>query len=291
MKKKISVIVTTSVLAVMLAGASLTGCTCSGTTSAAEESTEATTEIVTKEAETSKTAKQTSTKETTATTAAESKSAKETSSAEQATSASSGSQKLTEAETQPATQAATQPATTAHTHSWYVSDSRDASCSQSGYVTYRCSCGEEWTDWTGATGHSYYVQSSGGGTSCTDASWTKYKCSACGDTYTDYGAAGGHNWVWVDTSYYVEGTSGYWVNQLTDAVICTICNADITDWNYDERVAHVIGHTGDYCSDKDDYLLMYTKCVGLYKDVWFKGTPGYTVSGGYYKCSVCGATK
>ena len=283
MRGKILAIVTTSVLAVMLAGASLTGCTCSGTASATEESTETVTETVTEETETSKTAKQTESKETTS--AAESKTTKETSSEEQATSASSDSQKLAETETQ--------PATAAHTHSWYVLDSHDATCSQSGYVTYACSCGEEWTEWTGATGHSYYVQSSGGGTSCTDASWTKYKCSACGDTYTDYGAAGDHVWEWVDTSYYVEGKEPWSAWTICDAVACSACGEVFKVftpsgidhlYSAEEEEAHLYAHGLEgVCATIEG--------VGVDYEVWYTGTPGYTVEDGYYKCIVCGATK
>lgn len=92
-----------------------------------------------------------------------------------------------------------------HTHS-YTSSVTAPTCTDGGYTTYTCSCGDSYIDnATSATGHSYedgectecgasdpdYVppcshnyQSSVTPPTCTVGGYTTHTCSKCGDTYT-----------------------------------------------------------------------------------------------------------
>lgn len=59
-----------------------------------------------------------------------------------------------------------------HYHDYSVIESKDASCTDSGYKHFKCNCGDEYTDNIAALGHSYSEAS------CTEAK----KCSRCGAT-------------------------------------------------------------------------------------------------------------
>ncbi len=65
-----------------------------------------------------------------------------------------------------------------HIHEFVKDKTHYATCTEGGYVIYRCQCGEtEIRDMTDANGHSY-----GPGTkvfSCTEDNYTKYVCSEC----------------------------------------------------------------------------------------------------------------
>ncbi len=49
----------------------------------------------------------------------------------------------------------TEETTTAHSHSYKVVNSKDATCTSNGSVTYKCSCGDSYTETIAATGHSW----------------------------------------------------------------------------------------------------------------------------------------
>ena len=49
----------------------------------------------------------------------------------------------------------TEEATTAHSHSYSVVSSKDATCTTNGSITYKCSCGDSYTETIAATGHSW----------------------------------------------------------------------------------------------------------------------------------------
>ncbi|MBE6557835.1 MAG: hypothetical protein E7661_02335 [Ruminococcaceae bacterium] len=67
-------------------------------------------------------------------------------------------------------------------------------CTEGGYTTYTCSCGDTYKgDEVAATGHSYETVVTA--PTCTAGGYTTYTCS-CGDTYKgDEVAAAGHNYV------------------------------------------------------------------------------------------------
>ena len=80
----------------------------------------------------------------------------------------------------------------AHTHS-YEAVVTAPTCTESGYTTYTCACGDSYiADETAATGHSYEAVVTA--PTCTEGGYTTYTC-ACGDGYTaDEIAATGHSY-------------------------------------------------------------------------------------------------
>ena len=76
-----------------------------------------------------------------------------------------------------------------HTHS-YESNVTAPTCTEVGYTTYTCACGDTYTaDEVAATGHSY--ESVTNNPTCTEAGSIVYTC-ACGDTYSEEIVASGH---------------------------------------------------------------------------------------------------
>ena len=85
-------------------------------------------------------------------------------------------------------------------------------CTEAGYTTYTCACGDTYTgDEVAALGHNYEAVVTA--PTCTEAGYTTYTC-ACGDTYTEVGeAALGH-------------TAGAEAT-CTTAQTCTTCGAEL----------------------------------------------------------------
>lgn len=92
----------------------------------------------------------------------------------------------TQAPTQAATQPTTQPAvptTEAHSHV-YVAVVTEPGCTEGGYTTYTCSCGDSYTgDATQALGHDY--KSTVVDPTTKKEGYTEHTCSRCGDSYRD----------------------------------------------------------------------------------------------------------
>lgn len=95
-----------------------------------------------------------------------------------------------------------------HTHS-YSKKATAATCSQNGYTTYTCSCGDSYKgDYVDATGHSYQKKVTQ--PTCANSGYSTYTCKTCGDSYKgDHVDATGHTWsawsVTVEATYYTEG--------------------------------------------------------------------------------------
>ena len=73
-------------------------------------------------------------------------------------------------------------------------------CTEAGYTTHTCACGESYRDSeVPALGHDYKTVVTA--PSCTEKGYTTYTCSRCGDTYTgDETAALGHDYIAVVTA-------------------------------------------------------------------------------------------
>ena len=129
---------------------------------------------------------------------------------------------VTEAHTPDETDTATEPATeesaptetestateTIHTHS-YTSKITNPTCTEGGYTTFTCDCGDTYTaDQTDATGHIYCEKVTS--PTCADKGYTTYTCSACGNSYTgNETAATGHSWgSWKVTKVPTTTTEG-----------------------------------------------------------------------------------
>lgn len=85
------------------------------------------------------------------------------------------------------------PTETTHVHS-YTSKVIAPTCTEGGYTTFTCGCGDAYTaDQTDATGHNYRDQVIS--PTCTENGYTTYTCSVCGDSYTGSKTnATGHSW-------------------------------------------------------------------------------------------------
>lgn len=101
----------------------------------------------------------------------------------------------------------------------YASKVKTATCTEKGYTTYTCStCGDTYTaDQTNATGHNYSENVTA--PTCADKGYTTYTCSACGDSYTGNETnATGHNWgSWKVTKEPTTASEG------TEKRTCAAC--------------------------------------------------------------------
>ncbi len=100
-----------------------------------------------------------------------------------------------------------------HTHSYELTDSKDATCTEAGYKTYTCSCGDTYTETIDALGHDYEPTVTD--PTCGVGGYTTYVCSRCGDTYTanETDPTGEHN----PSSQYYSDENGHWQ-------ICSVCD-------------------------------------------------------------------
>lgn len=138
---------------------------------------------------------------------------------------------VTEAQIPDETEVATEPATeesaptetestvaeTIHAHN-YTSKVINPTCTEGGYTTFICDCGDTYTaDQTNATGHNYSEKVTA--PTCVDKGYTTYTCSACGDCYTGNETnATGHSWgSWKVTKEPTTTTEG------TEQRTCKTC--------------------------------------------------------------------
>ena len=171
-------------------------------------------------------------------------------------------EKQTEKPTEPPTQKPTEPATQAHTHNYTATITKQPTCTAEGVKTFRCSCGDSYTEAISAAGHVFgaYVYNNDA-TEAADGTETA-ACTICGakDTRTAAGTkiAHVHNYTAVITKAATCAEEG--VKTYT----CS-CGSSYTE------AVPVIAHSfGDY---------IYNDDATTEKD----GTKTAT-------CSVCGAT-
>lgn len=130
----------------------------------------------------------------------------------------------TDVATEPATEesAPTETESTAtetiHAHS-YTSKVINPTCTEGGYTTFFCDCGDTYTaDQTNAIGHSYSEKVSA--PTCVGTGYTTYTCSVCGGSYTGNETnATGHSWgSWKITKEPTTTTEG------TEQRTCKSCS-------------------------------------------------------------------
>lgn len=138
---------------------------------------------------------------------------------------------VTEAQIPDETEVATEPATeesaptetestvteTIHAHN-YTSKVINPTCTEGGYTTFICDCGDTYTaDQTNAIGHSYREKVSA--PTCVGTGYTTYTCSVCGGSYTGNETnATGHSWgSWKITKEPTTTTEG------TEQRTCKTC--------------------------------------------------------------------
>ena len=93
----------------------------------------------------------------------------------------------------------------------YTAEVTVPTCTEAGYTTYTCHCGDTYvTDEVAALGHSY--ESVTVNATCTEAGYTTYTCATCGHSYVaDQVVALGHNYesVTVDATCTKDGSITY----------------------------------------------------------------------------------
>lgn len=146
-------------------------------------------ESATEESTTKKSAdKETKTGTTEGTTGSKESSSKandvETTTQAAATTTETTTQKTTEATTQAQTEKATEKTTEAHKHTYTSSVTKASTCTSEGVMTYRCSCGDSYTETIGKTAHSFgsYTYNNDA-TESADGTETAV-CSVCGERST-----------------------------------------------------------------------------------------------------------
>ncbi len=144
----------------------------------------------------------------------------------------------------------------AHTHSYTSTVTKAATCTEAGVRTYRCSCGDSYTEAIAALGHSYDDGTVTKEPGCVTEGYITYKCEACGNTYNEIiPATGNHDYstTVTDPDCDSEGKIVY---------TCAACGD-----SYEESIPATGSH---------DYELTVTdpSCVKDGKNV--------------YTCSVCG---
>ena len=150
--------------------------------------------------------------------------------------------------------------TTEHSHSYKVVNSKEATCTENGYVEYKCSCGDSYKETTNAYGHN-----SSRPTCTTDG-----VCSRCGCVTEK---AHGHKWSTKTTTETIEhpeeGHEEMWV-RLNDGY-----EMPYAEFDANEFIA--MDHGGSYCI--------------IYK--WIVDKPAWTetITHETTTCDHCGATK
>ncbi len=104
-----------------------------------------------------------------------------------------------------------------HTHTYIASVTKEATCTAEGVRTYKCSCGEAYTEVIPALGHSYNETTTA--PTCTEAGKTVKTCGNCGDTEITTVPATGHKWGnWIQT------TAPTTENVGIETRVCTVCS-------------------------------------------------------------------
>ena len=138
-------------------------------------------------------------------------------------------------------------------------------CTEQGYTTHTCVCGDSYKDtYTAALGHDYYA-AAGSDATCTAAAWTEYNCSRCGDHYRVEGApALGHAWndgeITTPATEEQPGVKTY---------TCTRCSATRTEELPPLTHTHVYSDTvvAPTCTEQG-YTTHTCRCGYSYKDTF-----------------------
>lgn len=129
-----------------------------------------------------------------------------------------------------------------HHHEFKLINTVEATCTEPGYESYLCSCGEQDVkSASGALGHSYSKTVINA--TCTDSGYTTYTCTRCGHTYkSDHTDALGHNLVLSQTVKATCTKNGYTEH------FCSRCNYK---YRPAEEYTSALGHAwGDWTVTK-----------------------------------------
>lgn len=79
-----------------------------------------------------------------------------------------------------------------HPHKYNMVDSKEPTCTEQGSKTYKCWCGNSYTDSIGPMGHDYEETITE--PTCIEKGLKTYSCKKCGDVYTEEIEETGHNY-------------------------------------------------------------------------------------------------
>ena len=121
-----------------------------------------------------------------------------------------------------------------HTHSYGETVTVEATCGAAGIRTFRCVCGDTYTDEIPRLDHSYTLETVGA--TCTQPGYDLHTCTACGHSYRDnYTERLPHQDVTVETP--ATCTEGSYVT-----FTCTVCG----DTEIGHRGPSLGGHKGTW---------------------------------------------
>lgn len=183
-----------------------------------------------------------------------------------------------------------------HTHE-YTAVVTEPTCTEQGYTTHTCSCGDSYVDtYVNALGHKYTSKVTK--PTCTEQGYTTHTCS-CGDSYIDtYVKALGHDFGgWTVTKAATHTEKG------EQTRYCSRCEA------YETEEIGILGHdykpvvTAPTCTAKgyttytcecgESYVSDYTDAKGHNFGEWMVTTPATCTKKGVETryCSRCDATE
>ena len=136
-----------------------------------------------------------------------------------------------------------------HTHT-YTAVVTAPTCTEDGYTTYTCTCGDSYTaDPVASTGHSYmHIVTK---PTCTADGYTTHTCSKCKESYTDTVVPStGHNWSnWQTVIAPTDNATGL------ARKVCFSCG------NAETKVLEMVNHTHNFKTTVD-YLAPTCKTEG-----------------------------
>ena len=148
---------------------------------------------------------------------------------------------------------------TQHEHSYTSATTKEATCTESGTITYICACGDSYTKTISAKGHSYELISSTAA-DCTSEGTNTYRCSVCGDTYTETSSVTGHNYQLVSS------TAADCTNEGSETYKCSRCGNTYT--NTISALGHSYTETVVEATEDSQGYTLHTceRCGYNYKD-------------------------
>ena len=148
---------------------------------------------------------------------------------------------------------------TQHEHSYTSATTKEATCTESGTITYTCSCGDSYTKTISAKGHSFELISSTAA-DCTSEGTNTYRCSVCGNTYTETSSVTGHNYQLVSS------TAADCTNEGSETYKCSRCGNTYT--NTTSALGHSYTDTVVEATEDSQGYTLHTceRCGYNYKD-------------------------
>ncbi|MBO7342273.1 MAG: hypothetical protein J6U87_06285 [Clostridia bacterium] len=143
----------------------------------------------------------------------------------------------------------------------YTSAVTAPTCTEDGYTTYTCACGDTYTaNEVAALGHTWNSGVVTTDPTCTEKGVKTVTCEVCGDTYTDEVAALGHTWnsgvITTDPTETDEGVKTF---------TCEVCGATRTESvpELSHTHAHTASVTAPTCTE-DGYTTYTCRCGDSY---------------------------